>query len=113
MTTLSAALVTATFALFLFLIAPRRWVKWMTTPIFPLIPLLNTRRAIAEDRKSKARSKGNGAQWLYFWVAWVVFGWMGEMVRIFKPGYVNVWEIARVAMAVGLGGPWLGRKAFL
>ena len=38
---------------------------------------------------------------------------MGEMVRVFRPGYVGVWEIARVGMAVGLGGPWLGREALM
>ena len=85
----------------------------MSIPIFPLIPIQNTLKAIALDRKSKGRGKGDGGQWLYFWTMWVVVAWMGEMVMVFRPGYVGVWEIARVGMAVGLGGPWLGREALM
>jgi hypothetical protein len=106
-----SSLIAGTFLLFLLLIAPRQWVKYLTLPIFPLLPVQNTLAAIAADRKSKNRTKSDGAQWLFFWTAWVVLGWIGEMMRVFKPGYTNVWEITRVALAVGLGGPWLGRAA--
>jgi hypothetical protein len=106
-------LITASFILFILLIAPRQWAKYISLPVFPLIPALHTLNAIAVDNKSKSRTKGDGAQWLFFWTAWVMLGWVDEMLRVFKPGYTSLWEITRVGLAVGIGGPWLGREAFL
>lgn len=42
-----------------------------------------------------------------------MLGWMGEVVRVFRPGWRGVWEVGRVGAGVVLGGPWFGKEAMV
>lgn len=53
------------------------------------------------------------AQWVVIWICWAVLGWMGEVVRVLRPGWRGVSEIGKVGAGVALAGPWFGKAAMV
>lgn len=103
----------------LLLLSPSGWIPHISSPIVLLIPLQNTLLAITHEKrnpKHTARTKGSGdecIQWIVFWVGWIMLGWVGESIRVFKPGWRGIWEIGKVGVGIVLAGPWFSRDALV
>lgn len=50
---------------------------------------------------------------MVFWTGWVGAGWIGEGIRVFRPGWMGVWAVGKVGVGVVLAGPWFGRLAMV
>ncbi|KAI9634069.1 uncharacterized protein MKK02DRAFT_38740 [Dioszegia hungarica] len=100
----------------LLLLSPASWIPHIAAPITLLIPLQNTLRCIGaahDKRKGGSGGSGDVVQWVIIWIGWVGLGWVGEMVRCFRPGWRGVWEIGRVGAGIVLAGPWFGKAALV
>lgn len=63
------------------------------------------------EEKGVGRSrKGDGAQWLVYWLFYIVLGWMRGMVRVYRPGWVGVFEVGRSGVLVAVGGGWFSKS---
>ncbi|WVO15047.1 hypothetical protein L204_102691 [Cryptococcus depauperatus] len=56
-------------------------------------------------------SRGNGAQWLLYWMVYIVLEWTRGWIGIYRPGCKGVFEVGRSAMLVTVGGGWFSRSA--
>ncbi|AFR94329.2 hypothetical protein C343_02403 [Cryptococcus neoformans C23] len=66
------------------------------------------------DEKGAGRSrKGDGAQWLVYWLFYTVLGWMRGMVRVYRPGWVGVFEVGRSGVLVAVGGGWFSKSILM
>ncbi|KJE03796.1 hypothetical protein I311_02562 [Cryptococcus gattii NT-10] len=57
--------------------------------------------------------KGDGAQWLIYWWFYIVLGWMRGAVRVYKPGWVGVFELGRSGVLVAVGGGWFSKNVLM
>lgn len=64
-----------------------------------------------KEEKGAGRSrKGDGAQWLVYWLFYIVLGWMRGTVRVYRPGWVEVFEVGRSGVLVAVGGGWFSKS---
>lgn len=115
-----------TVALTLFLAA---WgIAHLYIPIFAIphwsgiltlvCPLWGSMQTILEElgrREGKAgkQRKGDGAQWLVYWWFYIVLGWMRGAVRVYRPGWVGVFELSRSGVLVAVGGGWFSKSVLV
>lgn len=57
--------------------------------------------------------KGDGAQWLVYWWFYIVLGWMRGAVRVYRPGWVGVFELGRSGVLVAVGGGWFSKNVLV
>lgn len=115
-----------TIALTLFLAA---WgIAHLYIPIFAIphwsgiltlvCPLWGSMQTILEelgrrDGKVGKPRKGDGAQWLVYWWFYIVLGWMRGAVRVYRPGWVGVFELGRSGVLVAVGGGWFSKNVLV
>lgn len=70
-------------------------------------------RGRGEEGGAGKPGKGDGAQWLVYWLFYIVLGWMRGMVRVYRPGWVGVFEVGRSGTLVAVGGGWFSKSVLV
>ncbi|ALO69697.1 hypothetical protein CNL05545 [Cryptococcus deneoformans JEC21] len=85
----------------------------LISPLWGSMQTILEERGRGEEGGAGKPGKGDGAQWLVYWLFYIVLGWMRGMVRVYRPGWVGVFEVGRSGTLVAVGGGWFSKSVLM